>query len=199
MSFITGKNLSCIRGMKYVYGKVDFTVDAGEILVVVGKNGCGKTSLLKTIAGFLKPSSGQITISCADDLQSLDIIHYIGTSSSLKKQLTVRENLTFWSKMLDSDADNIDKAIKSFGLDEMSNSQISYLSSGQIKRCSLARLLLAERKIWILDEPETALDNDSLNRFIDIVTNHVKNNGIAIIASHRPDIWPDNKKLLEIG
>ncbi len=199
MSFITGKNLSCIRGMKYVYGKVNFTVDAGEILVVVGKNGCGKTSLLKTIAGFLKPSSGQITISCADDLQSLDIIHYIGTSSSLKKQLTVRENLTFWSKMLDSDADNIDKAIKSFGLDEMSNSQISYLSSGQIKRCSLARLLLAERKIWILDEPETALDNDSLNRFIDIVTNHVKNNGIAIIASHRPDIWPDNKKLLEIG
>ncbi len=199
MSFITAKKLSCIRGMKYVYSKVDFTLESGEILVIIGKNGCGKTSLLKTIAGFLKPASGQITISCADDLQSFDIIHYIGTSSSLKKQLTVKENLIFWSKMLGGNINNIEKAIKIFELDEILNNPISYLSSGQIKRCSLARLLLDERKIWLLDEPETALDKNSLNRFIDIVINHVKNNGIAIIASHRPDIWPDNKKLLEMG
>ena len=188
---VTGKKISCRRGFKIIFRDLSFSVNDGECLILSGQNGSGKTSLLKILSGFLELETGELSINHDD-------IHYIGSKHALRNSLSIYENLEFWSNMLEGNKSNIIPALEKFGLGKIKGNQIENLSSGQIKRCSLARLLLANKKIWLLDEPENALDKDFIPEFINIVDNHINNGGIAIIASHRTDLWK-NKKIMEIS
>lgn len=186
MQSVSVKELSCQRGMRIIFKNINIHAKTGDVTLLCGKNGCGKTSLLKIIAGLIPQYSGEISINSDD-------IFFIDSKTALRNALTIKENLEFWASMLNGNEQNINKAINVFELDNISDKDVGELSSGQVKRTSLARLMLSNKKIWLLDEPENTLDTEFLNKFIKIVEDHVKNDGIAIIASHRPELWKEAK------
>ena len=189
MSFFEAKNISCIRGNKLLFKNLNFKLFSGELLLIKGANGSGKTSLLKILSGLLKPISGSIIVNKKDMNLLKDeyfrYFEYIGHENAIKSALTVRENLNFYFKIKkDLTKKNFEKAIKIFNLKNLLDVKIENLSSGEKRRVSLSRLILSNSKIWFLDEPTNSLDKINTLNFFKILKQHLKFNGLAIIASH---------------
>ncbi len=182
---LSADNLCIERGGRLVLDRVGFTVAGGEALIVTGPNGTGKTTLLRAIAGFLKPVAGAFHLQGGDE--ELDLgqqCHYAGHLDAVKSRLTVAENFSFWTSYLGGSGGKIVAALAAFDLADLEHVPAAYLSAGQRRRLGLARLLAAERPIWLLDEPTVSLDEDSRNRFVALVRAHLAGGGIAIAATH---------------
>lgn len=189
---LVAENLVVDRGARTILDRVSFTVRAGEALVLTGQNGAGKTTLIRTLAGFLQPTSGMVRLEGgAEDHELAEECHYVGHQSGIRASLTVAENLNFWAGylgLLDGcDRDMaVEHALEKFGLLRLADIQAGYLSAGQKRRLGLARLLVAKRAVWLLDEPTVSLDAASTEILSGIVSEHVAQGGIAVAATHVP-------------
>ncbi len=178
------------RGGRVVLRDLSFTLAAGEVVLVTGGNGAGKSTLLRALAGLLPIHGGKLVGSDAsDEVRSPETMHYLGYEDALKPALSVRENLAFWAAMLGADSverQSPDAALAALGLARLIDLPASYLSAGQKRRVALARLLLAWRPIWLLDEPTLALDAVAQGVLAAMVAAHADAGGAILAASHAP-------------
>jgi len=179
--------VSVMRGDRMVVTHLSFGVEAGEALVLVGPNGAGKTTLIRCIAGLLRLSAGQIRLEGAQPERTLgEECHYVGHLNGVKASLTVEENATFWCRYLGGAAEQVEPALATFGLATTRDIPAGYLSAGQKRRLALARLLLAERPIWLLDEPAVSLDVAAQEILASVVGSHLAAGGLVLAATHMP-------------
>jgi heme exporter protein A len=189
---LSGLDLTCIRGGRRVFSGVNFSVSAGKALVLTGPNGAGKSSLLRMIAGLIRPAEGRLVLKGGDpELSPAEQAHYVGHLDPLKPALTVIENLAFWARFLNGKAevggtDLIERGLDAVGLADLAQLPAGYLSAGQRRRLSLARVLAVPRPIWLLDEPTTALDAASQDRLQHVMHVHLSHGGLVIAATHGP-------------
>lgn len=184
---LSGHNLTCVRGGRQVFTALDFSADSGEALILTGRNGSGKTTLLRMIAGLLQPAQGEIRLSGGDpDLSLPEQAHYLGHRDALKPALSVAENLQFWRAFLGASEPSDQDALATVGLGSLADLPAGYLSAGQRRRLSIARLLAAPRPIWLLDEPTAALDIAAQTRLAGLMRDHLAGGGMIIAATHGP-------------
>jgi heme exporter protein A len=193
---LSGDGLTCIRGGREVFCGVGFAVAGGEALLVTGRNGAGKSSLLRMIAGLVRIAGGQLSLDGADpDLTLPEQAHYLGHQDAMKPSLTVAENLAFWSRYLGNAKAETDAALQAVGLDGLAALPAGYLSAGQRRRLSLARLVASPRPIWLLDEPTAALDRPAQDRLAELMREHLAGGGLIVAATHGPIGLPRAKEL----
>jgi len=168
-----------------VFANISFNLAANEGLFLRGANGSGKTSLLMVLAGFL-PYSGVLQITTPDDeIPASQMMHFIGHQNAIKKELSLRQNLQFWSDMYGGDKSSIIDALDEAGLYGLENFAAGHLSTGQKHRLSLCRLLVSPRPLWLLDEPTSALDQQGDKWVADLIARHLQDGGMVIAATHR--------------
>jgi heme exporter protein A len=196
---LRGSDLACVRGGREVFRGLAFTVQAGEALVVTGPNGAGKSSLLRMVAGLVRPQQGQLELEGGDvELTRGEHVHYLGHQDALKPSLSVRENLGFWAALLGGDGTKSDVALAAVGLGGLAQLPAVYLSAGQRRRLAVARLIAIERSIWLLDEPTSTLDAAAQAMLADLMRAHLAGHGLILVASHGP-IGLDGAKELRLG
>jgi heme exporter protein A len=184
---LSGRDLRCVRGGREVFSGLDFEACAGEALAVTGANGAGKTSLLRLIAGLLTASGGSIDVAGGDgELTLAEQAHYLGHRDALKPSLSVLENLSFWSDFLGPGALTAVTALAAVGLGHTAHLPAAYLSAGQRRRLSIARLVAVPRPVWLLDEPTSALDSAGQGLFAGLMTDHLRQGGLIVAATHAP-------------
>jgi heme exporter protein A len=181
--------LACLRGERLVFTGLSFRIAAGETLLLRGPNGSGKSSLLRCMAGLLAPIAGAQTWNgqpVANDAEAHRArLRYLGHQDAVKPALTVRENLAVWQQLhAVRDAAAVSKALADLAIDHLADLPARLLSAGQRRRVALARLLVAPGALWLLDEPTTALDDDSVARFAAMVQRHRANGGMIVLSSH---------------
>jgi heme exporter protein A len=186
---LRASNIAIDRGGRRLFSNLSFELNPGEALTVVGPNGAGKTSLLRALAGLLPLAEGALSPLDASDATLGEAAHYLGHANALKDSLTPRENLEFWAAMLASESPpqmTPAIALDRLGLAHVLDFPIRALSAGQKRRVALARLLVADRPLWLLDEPTTALDEAAQRRFGDIMREHLAGGGLIVAATHAP-------------
>lgn len=184
---LVADGLTLVRGARPLVSGLSFAVEAGTALLVTGRNGAGKTTLLRAIAGLFQPSAGTVRLEGAGEERALpELCHYFGHLNAIKGGLTVAENADFWARYLEGDAGAIDAALATFGLSGLRDIPAAYLSAGQKRRLGLARLLLAQRPLWLLDEPVTSLDTGAQGVFTEAVAAYLGRGGIVVAATHAP-------------
>jgi heme exporter protein A len=170
-----------------VFSGLDFEAFSGGALAVIGANGSGKTSLLRLIAGLLKPAAGSIALEGGEsELTLAEQAHYLGHRDALKPALSVGENLAFWRDFLGGTVSNAGESLAQVGLGRAAHLPAGYLSAGQRRRLSIARLLVVRRPIWLLDEPTSALDAAGQNLFATLMGAHLARGGLIVAATHSP-------------
>ena len=179
-------DLAVTRGGVTVLSGISFAVGEGQALVLRGPNGIGKTTVLRTIAGLQPPRVGTVE-------PGVDRLAYAGHADALKASLTVRENLTFWARIHGTGAQ--DKAMAVMELEPLAERQAQNLSAGQKRRLGLARLLVSDRPVWLLDEPTVSLDVASVALFGRVLRAHLERGGIALLATHIDLGLPDAREL----
>jgi heme exporter protein A len=184
---LSGSGVTCVRGGRPVFAGLDFATSSGEVLAVTGPNGSGKTSLLRLIAGLLQPAEGSIALDGGEDELTLaEQAHYQGHRDALKPALSVMENLAFWRDFLGGEISDAGESLAAVGLDHAAHLPAAYLSAGQRRRLSLARLLTVRRPIWLMDEPTAALDAAGQDLFVTLMRDHLARGGLIIAATHGP-------------
>jgi heme exporter protein A len=184
---LLGSGLRCVRGGREIFSRLDFEASAGEALAVTGRNGSGKTSLLRLIAGLLAISGGSVILKGGDaELTLPEQAHYLGHRDALKPALSVMENLGFWRDFLGGEAFDPAESLAAVGLDHAGHLPAAYLSAGQRRRLSLARLIAVRRPVWLLDEPTTALDDAGQSLLTTLMRDHLGRGGLVVAATHAP-------------
>lgn len=184
---LSGRGVRCVRGGREVFSGLDFDASSGEALAVTGPNGSGKTSLLRLIAGLLTAEGGSIGLEGGEaELTLPEQAHYLGHRDALKPALSVAENLSFWRDFLGSEVSDMAESLAAVGLDHAAHLPAAFLSAGQRRRLSIARLLAARRPIWLLDEPTNALDTAGQAMFAALMGDHMARGGLIIAATHAP-------------
>lgn len=190
------ETLACQRGGRTVFRDVDFSVPAGTAALLRGPNGVGKSTLLRVLAGLIPASAGRCLLDGApaspSDLQ--EHVAYSGHLDAVKPALTVRQNLDVWAGIFGADVD-VDTALAFFGLDELFDRPVAQCSAGQKRRLGLARLLVTDRPVWLLDEPTVSLDHASAQLVADMINRHCQAGGSAMIATHIDLALPDGPVL----
>jgi heme exporter protein A len=184
---LSATGLGCIRGSRSVFEGINLELSSGEALALIGPNGSGKSSLLRLVAGLLRPAAGRIELAggAAEDTPA-EKAHYLGHLDAIKPSLTVAENLGFWVRYLGGDIAALPAALAAVSLDGLAGLPAAYLSAGQRRRLSLARLIAVPRPIWLLDEPASALDAAGQERLAALMRDHLTGGGLIVAATHGP-------------
>jgi len=181
------ESLAIERGGLRLFENLSFAAAAGAHVALTGANGTGKTSLLRALAGFLAPSAGRIRFDAEEPAAQT---HFLGHRDGLKGALEVREHVAFWRDLMGGRGDP-KSALERVGLTRVIDLPARALSAGQSRRLSLARLLVAERHLWLLDEPAAGLDTAGKTLLADLISAHRASGGIVIAAVHEPLGSPD--------
>jgi heme exporter protein A len=182
------RGLACVRGQRVLFRDLSFSLAEGRALSLQGPNGAGKTSLLRLIAGFLRPAAGIISLrtngeEVADAEERGKFMGWLAHQDAVKPQLGVREQLAFFAALYESGRDP-EEAMRTFGLMPLAELPGQYLSAGQKRRLALARLQLSARPLWLLDEPLAALDAAGKKLVAETVAAHCASGGIVVAATH---------------
>lgn len=186
-----GEALDCIRGDRKVFEGLAFALSAGDILILSGPNGSGKSSLLRVMAGLLRPSAGRILrngTDCRDDPDAHgDDLHFVGHQDAIKPALSVAENLRFWTALRgERDSGSVAAALAAFELTNLADLPGRLLSSGQRRRANLSRLAAASAGLWLLDEPGVGLDAASMRALEGLIAAHRGAGGMTVLSTHTP-------------
>ncbi|MDC0469972.1 cytochrome c biogenesis heme-transporting ATPase CcmA [Candidatus Pseudothioglobus singularis] len=188
MSKLIVNNLSCQRGYKLLFENLSFELNSGEVLKVSGPNGSGKTSLMKILAGLSSFETGSIDY---DDTKinseryNLDFL-YLGHLAALSPELSCLENLKYTMRLGNDNLDlDFSDALKKVGLEKFKNELVGKLSAGQKKRIALSLLFITQSKVWLLDEPFSALDSRAIKIIETRVEDHCNSGGICILTTHQ--------------
>jgi heme exporter protein A len=184
---LSATDLACRRGGREVFAGVSFSVAGGESLTIRGRNGAGKSSLLRMAVGLVRIAGGRLALEGGDpELTIGEQAHYLGHLDALKPSLSVVENLRFWSDFLGAAAVDLGEPLRAVGLDALADLPAAYLSAGQRRRLSIARLLAVKRPLWLLDEPTSTLDAAAQTKLGEIMRAHLAGGGIMLAATHSP-------------
>jgi heme exporter protein A len=185
MMRLSAVDLACYRGGRDVFAGLNFSVSSGEALAVTGRNGAGKSSLLRCIGGLVRLAGGRLALEGGDsELSIAEQAHYLGHQDALKPSLSVAENLRFWAGFLGAASLDIDEPLEAVGLDALADLPSAYLSAGQRRRLSIARLIAVKRPIWLLDEPTSTLDTAAQGRLAQLMRAHLAGGGLIVAAIH---------------
>ena len=195
------QQLACVRGERPVFGGVDFHLSPGDALLLKGPNGAGKSSLMRILAGLLRPAGGELTWAGEPVFDALDDhrgrIHYVGHLDGIKPAMTVAEHVAFWARLRGvSEPDP--SALARIGLDGLADVPGRFLSAGQRRRVSLARLVATPAPLWLLDEPTVTLDVETTGQLEALMAAHREGGGTVVVATHT-DIRLDGARLLDMS
>lgn len=199
---LVGEGLAAVRGERVVFRNINFEVASGQSLVLHGPNGSGKTTLLRVLAGLLGIVAGRLRLldkegtALADERRDQSL-HFVGHQDSIRPQLRVIETLRFHAALLGAPPRSVDTAIETWALQPLLDLSGGFLSAGQRRRVSLARLSLQPRPLWLLDEPLVALDTPTRARLNDICTKHLTAGGLLVAATHEPFLG--DRRTLTLG
>ncbi len=184
---LAASGLACVRGERTVFTGLDLAVPSGGALVLRGPNGSGKSSLLRLLAGLLKPAAGAITWDGApveDDAEAFHArLRYVGHLDAVKPELTVAENLAFWAGVHGGVAD-VSAPLERLGIGHLAGVPAQLLSAGQRRRLALARIVAASAPLWLLDEPTVTLDDESVAIVEALIAAHRGEGGLVVVATH---------------
>jgi len=188
-----------MRGGREVFRGLSFALPGGEALLVTGRNGAGKSSLLRAIAGLVHLTAGRLSLDGGDPEGTIgEQAHYLGHQDALKTALSVAENLQFWAEFLGGGVDAVVPALEAVDLVPLAALPAGYLSAGQRRRLSIARLIAVKRPLWLLDEPTSALDAASQGRLSELMHGHLAGGGMIVAAAHGA-IGLDKARELKMG
>ncbi len=185
-------NLACIRGDHQLFSDLSFSLGAGELMQVQGENGSGKTSLLRTLCGFMQPAAGEIRWRGRDVKELGEDYYaemiYLGHLNAIKDELNAVENLRISAGLSGCVVDEKEAltALRRMGLRRREHLPVKVLSQGQRRRVALSRLLVGDAHLWILDEPLTALDVGAVGLMQELIGEHLSKGGMAIFTTHQP-------------
>lgn len=194
--------LSYARSEKAIFSDINLEICSGQVLVLNGHNGAGKTSLLKVMAGLIKPDHGQILFQASEAAQPTHLHAndqaWLGDRCALKPQWTAMQNLNFLIDLRGETSHDPLHALDEFGLFAVRHDLVKTFSQGMKKRLALAALSLSARPVWFLDEPQAALDRQGIARFEQVLDRHLTRKGLAVVASHH-DIAHPNALYCHLG
>ena len=184
------KSLEVWRGGVCLFEGLDFTLESGQVAIVSGANGCGKTTLLRILSGMNQAAGGYVTWR-GEKIHRLNAdsqaeIAYQGHLDGLKKEFTVLENLLFYQAM-SNQKKPLESLLEELRLGPYQNRQVRYLSAGQRRRAALGCMKVKTAKLWLLDEPLTNLDTKGASLISSWISEHAKSGGIAVVATHQRD------------
>ena len=201
MALFSGEHILCFRGERTVFANLSFSVDSGEALVLRGPNGSGKSTLLRLMAGLLKAHEGVINWegeNITEDIEAHNArLHYVGHADAVKPVLTVHENIAFWARLRTETA-HITDALDAFGIAYLTDVPGRFLSAGQKRRVNLARIKASPAKLWLLDEPTTALDAEAIADLEREISVHRASGGMVIASTHS-EIGLKDAHVLNLG
>ncbi|HGF7145091.1 TPA: cytochrome c biogenesis heme-transporting ATPase CcmA [Vibrio cholerae] len=197
------KNLTAIRDERILFESLSFEIHAGELVQIEGRNGTGKTTLLRIIAGLGECECGEVLWQRSKIQSDRESYHqdllFLGHQTGIKRELTALENLRFYLAVHQQTVDEhaIFQALAKVGLAGREDVPVAQLSAGQQRRVALARLWLSKKPLWILDEPLTAIDKQGVSVLEALFLSHAQQGGIVILTTHQ-DMFADNPKLRKI-
>lgn len=196
-------SLTAIRDERVLFEELSFTIRPGEIVQIEGRNGTGKTTLLRIIAGLGDKESGEVQWNKVSTVTDRDAFHqdllFLGHQTGVKRELSGFENLAFYQSVHHGEADHdaLWSALAQVGLAGREDVPVAQLSAGQQRRVALARLWISKQPLWILDEPLTAIDKQGVKVLENLFLNHAENGGIVVLTTHQ-DMFEDSPKLRKI-
>jgi heme exporter protein A len=185
---LNASELTLWRGSNCLFENLSFELGAGRAMLIRGPNGSGKTTLLRVLAGLSRPESGRVTW-LGESVDSGRTVYgqamaWFGHASGLKADLTVAQNLTFANRLRGQDDSNLQQVLAGLDLDGQVNLEVRYLSAGQQRRTALARLLMSNAPLWLMDEPFTNLDDAGRQFMTAQLGEHIRQGGLAAVAAH---------------
>lgn len=184
---LEARGLTIRRGYRLLFDALDLDLAAGEVVQLSGPNGAGKSTLMRVLAGFLRADEGSIAWNgLPEDAEAGALLHYHGHREGLREALSPRENLAFSAGILGGSVEAIMPALGKTGADALADLPVQVLSAGQRRRVALARLLVAPRPVWLLDEPLAALDVEGQALVGRLIADHRAAGGMALVATHQP-------------
>jgi heme exporter protein A len=196
-------SLTAIRDERVLFEDLSFTIQPGELVQIEGRNGTGKTTLLRIIAGLGDKESGEVQWNKVSTVADRDAFHhdllFLGHQTGVKRELSGFENLAFYQSVHHGEADHdaLWTALAQVGLAGREDVPVAQLSAGQQRRVALARLWISKQPLWILDEPLTAIDKQGVKVLENLFLNHAENGGIVLLTTHQ-DMFEDSPKLRKI-
>jgi len=192
------EDLSLARGDRLLFEHLTANLSAGEAVALTGANGAGKTSLLRCVAGFIRPLAGRVTFGGADADEARSAgLHFLGHQDGLKGARTARDELAFQVRWTGGDEASLGEVIETLDLEALLGLEVRKLSAGQRRRLALARLIASPRSLWLLDEPMAPLDAARREMFGALMADHVRRGGLILAAVHDP--LPIKARTLEIA
>ena len=191
-SRLQGNDLSCVRDDRVLFEELCFELNSGQVLLLEGENGSGKTSLLRILCGFREPDAGQVLWcgNAINDSQYYEDMAYVGHLNGVKKELTALENLKASLALGKAGQYSIAQALAKVQLADFDDALVQTLSAGQQRRLSLARLLITHNSLWILDETFTSLDIKGITLIESLMTEHCNKGGMIVLTSHHDIALP---------